>query len=824
MALTPAQQSSRLFKKSLGAGETLVSKEFFSEPKLGNNNILPSQIWTQADQIPTTAPVLSDQETDGVVKYFEKLLLEYAQGSTNLAYFHNDLKDSIPFNFGDGTYNYALYKNDGTTQIPFGSPGGDWLIDTSAGLLTWYGTLPSGVVEATPPRISFYKYVGIKGLSADTTSGITSLSTALSNEITGRTSADDSLSTALSNETSVRTTESLTYLKLSGGTMAGAIDMNGNQVIVNVNPVSDYDLANKGYVDAVAQGVSPHAPVKVVSISNISLSGLTTIDGIVLVNNDYVLVAGQTDKRFNGIFVAHSGTGAVSAWTRREDANGDPENEVQLGDFVFVEAGDANGSSGWVLGKTDSPDMPIIPDVETQEWYKMAAPGSYTTDGEGLELNGNIFSLELSGNTLVKSAFGIKLNDTLSTAISNNTFNISTISETLSTEIIDRGSADSSLSTSISELSGSTSGLTSTVSSLSTVISTNSSIITILSGVTTSLASETTSLSISLSNEIVTRANTDSLLSISISGLSTSVSTEISSLASTDIVLSTIISSSLTDITSLSSAVVSLIGVDGSLSTALTGLTSNIISLSTAIVTLISTDNSLSVSITGLTNSASSLSTDLSTEILNRISGDTSLTTRISTEESIRLSSDQLLSTTISTEILSRISGDTSLTSALSTETLTRVSADDSIITIINNLSGVTSQTAGSGLTYNSGDTSLNVNVDNWTIRIIDDTIVGAQQWIQDSSSITVTLGTSGATITLAKDPVTPVSAYVNGIEYLVNPSAFGPTINRPFFYNVYPPIAGTQIWFDSVTAGFDIVGGIDVIVIKYLIVENLIQ
>jgi hypothetical protein len=173
MALTSSQQSSRLFKKSLGAAETLTTKEFFSEPKLGKYSIFTSQIWTDSDKIPTAAPTLSNGATSGVVQYFSKLALTVIPGSTNLSYYHDSLKNTIPFNFGDGSYNYTLYKSDGTTQIPFGSPGGDWLLDTEAGVLTWYGTLPTGVSDTNPPQISFYKYVGAIGLSStNSTSGL----------------------------------------------------------------------------------------------------------------------------------------------------------------------------------------------------------------------------------------------------------------------------------------------------------------------------------------------------------------------------------------------------------------------------------------------------------------------------------------------------------------------------------------------------------------------------------------------------------------------------------------------------------------------------
>jgi hypothetical protein len=205
MALDANKKASRLFKKSLGVGETLITNDFFEEPKLGNSNIIPSQIWSESDSIPVPAPILPDQGTSGVVQYFDKLTLIHISTSSNMAYYHDNLKNTIPFNYGDGSYNYKLYKNDGTTQIAFGE--GDWLIDVTAGLLTFYGTLPSGVASVTPPKISFYKYIGTTGF----TTLVSDISTAISTEVSDRNSADESLSTAISDSlsTEVSTRESV---------------------------------------------------------------------------------------------------------------------------------------------------------------------------------------------------------------------------------------------------------------------------------------------------------------------------------------------------------------------------------------------------------------------------------------------------------------------------------------------------------------------------------------------------------------------------------------------------------------------------------------
>ena len=205
---------------------------------------------------------------------------------------------------------------------------------------------------------------------------------------------------------------------ISGSTgnvvVVGDLNVGNYQVNVTNFPTSSTHLANKAYVDAIAQGVTPHAPVIVVSTNNITASGLAlTIDGVLMsTEGERVLIAGQTDKTQNGIFVV-----SASTWQRAEDANGDPDNEVSLGDFVFVISGTTNGSTGWVLGKTDSPDLPITPGVDTQEWYKMAAPGTYSADGEGLELNGTVFSLELDGTSLSKSGTGVKVSSGYTTSV-----------------------------------------------------------------------------------------------------------------------------------------------------------------------------------------------------------------------------------------------------------------------------------------------------------------------------------------------------------------------------------------------------------------------
>jgi len=165
MALTSAQQSSKLFKALMGVGETHPTlKEFFEEPYSGRPIVLLDQLWAESDKIPTTAPTLGDGETSGVVKKYARLSLSAIPGVSN-AFYNANLKNCIPFNFGDGSYNYVL-EDANNNAISFGEY--NWIIDPGSGVLTFYGTggapaVPTG--KTMPPKVTFFQYVGATGMA-----------------------------------------------------------------------------------------------------------------------------------------------------------------------------------------------------------------------------------------------------------------------------------------------------------------------------------------------------------------------------------------------------------------------------------------------------------------------------------------------------------------------------------------------------------------------------------------------------------------------------------------------------------------------------------
>jgi len=82
-------------------------------------------------------------------------------------------------------------------------------------------------------------------------------------------------------------------------------------------------------------GAAIKVPCRVATTGNITLSGLQTIDGVVLAADDRVLVKDQTTGSENGIYVA-----STSTWQRSLDWDG--QFDVKTGTLVWVTAGSTN--------------------------------------------------------------------------------------------------------------------------------------------------------------------------------------------------------------------------------------------------------------------------------------------------------------------------------------------------------------------------------------------------------------------------------------------------------------------------------------------------
>lgn len=155
---------------------------------------------------------------------------------------------------------------------------------------------------------------------------------------------------------------------------------------ISTTPSANTDIANKFYVDTVAQGLGPKAACAVGSTVNITtLSGLLTIDGYTVTAGQRVLVKNQTASQDNGIYVA-----SASAWTRATDM--DVWSEVPGAYTVLLSGGQAN--TGWVCTATATGTI----GVTAMPWVQFSAASTYFA-GTGLTLASNTFSITNTGVT-----------------------------------------------------------------------------------------------------------------------------------------------------------------------------------------------------------------------------------------------------------------------------------------------------------------------------------------------------------------------------------------------------------------------------------------
>lgn len=152
-----------------------------------------------------------------------------------------------------------------------------------------------------------------------------------------------------------------------------SLDMQQNKITNLGTPTATNDVATKGYVDSVAQGLDIKASVKAASTGNVaSLSGTTILDSVVLSLDDRVLLKDQSAASENGIYIVKSG-----AWTKAVDADG---LNLTEGAFTFVEDGTVNQGRGYVYTATNT-------------WTQFSKATEITA-GTGITVSGQTVSID----------------------------------------------------------------------------------------------------------------------------------------------------------------------------------------------------------------------------------------------------------------------------------------------------------------------------------------------------------------------------------------------------------------------------------------------
>ena len=177
-------------------------------------------------------------------------------------------------------------------------------------------------------------------------------------------------------------------------------------------------LANKSYVDSVANGLDVKASVRVATAAALAActynngagtltgdaNGALTVDGVAVAVDNRVLVKDQAAAAQNGFYkvTATGGAGAVFVLTRTPDA--DAASELTSGAFTFTEEGTANADNGYVL----STDGAVTLGTTSITFEQFSGAGQISA-GNGLTKSGNTINAVGTADKITVSADAITI-------------------------------------------------------------------------------------------------------------------------------------------------------------------------------------------------------------------------------------------------------------------------------------------------------------------------------------------------------------------------------------------------------------------------------
>jgi len=190
---------------------------------------------------------------------------------------------------------------------------------------------------------------------------------------------------------------------------------------------SDNSLANKAYVDQVAQGLDTKPSCKAATTSNLtatysngsagvgatltnsSTQAALTLDGVSLSVNDRVLVKDQTNAAHNGIYTVTTVGDGSTNWVLTRATPEDQPAELSGGAFVFVEQGTDNGDNGYVFTHNGQPTFGTT-DLDVAQFSgagQVTAGAALSKTGNQLDVEVDDSSIEINADALRVKALGI---------------------------------------------------------------------------------------------------------------------------------------------------------------------------------------------------------------------------------------------------------------------------------------------------------------------------------------------------------------------------------------------------------------------------------
>ena len=184
----------------------------------------------------------------------------------------------------------------------------------------------------------------------------------------------------------------------------GGFNANNTNVTNVANPTDNMHAANKLYVDTTAKGILVKSSVVAATTAPVTLTAVTvgsTIDTQVLNAGDRVLIKDQTDLIQNGVYVVQTSGGVLRASDMAVGSNAQ-------GFYVFIQGGDVNLYSGWiVVGTSVTVGTSQITWTQFSGSVNLSAGAGLVQSGNTMSAQTDNFSLEIVNDQIRLSSVGL---------------------------------------------------------------------------------------------------------------------------------------------------------------------------------------------------------------------------------------------------------------------------------------------------------------------------------------------------------------------------------------------------------------------------------